>query len=589
LRPDDPEPLYWLGHVGFALRGDDGEWIARRGLDRVLAIDPDYRDAWGLWLQLFRDDDDRRRAVAALARHAGERACDLRRALMLAELRGYAEARTILWSLVRERPDDVASRALLAQVLFEDGRDTEGAAAYEAALALADVDTAEVLWHQVRGIASPGERVAWGSTPPDARAASLRLFWARRRPDVRAEDNGRLGEHFRRMAEARRSFGLQHPNSLWHHSARYRSVVAGSSAQSPEGRAARRGLAAETRDWCEPNVTPPDGYWMAPAPDDPARANESANLEDRLDDRGRIFLRHGRPDATFILSGRGGEPPPGEVWCYRRGAEVFRVSFVRRSSGYLLGGEALATPVRPGEYASTAALLATDEPSPRAPLLSFSFWTAAFRGADARRTEVVLFLDSLDGAAELVNGAGQRAARDLRERAPLRLTAAPGRYALLIDGARGSSIGRYRGSITLPDHGGNALSISGILVADGDVPPVRDTMIARAPARLVLRAGAPIRVYAEVYGLGRRDGVARYEARYRVERTDGGLLRVSGQQARGTTIAFRRDRPFEPRAIETVVIDPGRLPRGRYRLVLEIADEVRERSASSASREFELR
>lgn len=589
LRPGDPEPHYWLGHVGFALRGDDGEWIARRGLDRVLELNPDFRDAWALWLQLYRDDDDRRRAVAVLARRAGDYRNDLRRAQLLIELGDQAAAEPLLRSLVRERQDDVAPRALLARTLFAARRDDEGAAEYEAALRLAATDTADVLWRQVRGIASPAERSAWAATPPQERPAFLRLFWSRRRPDLQQPVNTRIGEHFRRTAEVARAFDLQHPNSLWFHSARYRAFTAGASAQSPEGSGARRGLSAEAGDWCAPNVTPPPDAWAATADADPRTPDESVNLEDRLDDRGRIFLRHGRPDGTFVVPGREGRPPLGEIWCYRRGADVFRVSFIPGGSWYLLGGAPRVTPVRSGEGASAAALLATDAPSPRGPLLPFSFWTAAFKGQGPRQTELVLILDPLSGVAELVDGAGVTAARAAGNRVPLRLSATPGRYALLIDGTRGDSVGLYRGTIAVPDHDGEALSVSGLLIAEGAVPPDRDAILARAPTDLRLPAGRPMRLYAEVYGLGQRDNGAHYEARYRVERTDGGFLRGGGRRERVTTIAFRREVPYTPRVVETLVLDPDRLPRGRYRLVLEIADEVHDRTASSASIEFELR
>ncbi len=53
--------------MGLALRGDDGEIVARRGLTRVLALEPAYRDAWTLWLGLYRGAGERRDAVAALA------------------------------------------------------------------------------------------------------------------------------------------------------------------------------------------------------------------------------------------------------------------------------------------------------------------------------------------------------------------------------------------------------------------------------------------------------------------------------------------------------------------------------------------
>jgi hypothetical protein len=160
---------------------------------------------------------------------------------------------------------------------------------------------------------------------------------------------------------------------------------------------------------------------------------------------------------------------------------------------------------------------------------------------------------------------------------------------LAVNGALGQRTGRYRGSVTLPDFAGETLAISSVLVSPGDVPPARDSLVARARPGLLLNADRPMRFYAELYGLGRRGGVERYEARYRFERTDGGFLLIGGRRERVSTITFERERPFEPRTVETLVVDPGRLPRGRYRLVLEIADAARGMSVVSAALEFRLR
>lgn len=214
LDPDDPEPFYWLGQVGFALRGDDGEDISRRGLVRVLAIEPQYRDAWDLWTRLYRGPSERRAAIAALARHAGEPTPDLRRSQLLIETEAYRDAEPLLAALVARAPHDPAPRALLAQLLCETGRDAEAASVYAAALARAPADTALVLWRQVRGIASPAERRAWERTPPEDRTAFFRRFWAYREPDLGTPLNERVGEHFRRVRQARRLFALLHPSKM---------------------------------------------------------------------------------------------------------------------------------------------------------------------------------------------------------------------------------------------------------------------------------------------------------------------------------------------------------------------------------------
>src|SRR4051812_4558500 len=51
LAPNDPEPLYWQMKVGFYLRGDDGEIVAREALLALFAVTPNYLDTW----ERFRD------------------------------------------------------------------------------------------------------------------------------------------------------------------------------------------------------------------------------------------------------------------------------------------------------------------------------------------------------------------------------------------------------------------------------------------------------------------------------------------------------------------------------------------------------
>ncbi|HWO89273.1 MAG TPA: GWxTD domain-containing protein, partial [Gemmatimonadales bacterium] len=210
LDPANPEPFYWIGRTGLALGGDDGEMMSRPALLEVLRLQPDYRDAWELWLRLYRGDAERRDAVEALEAHAGSAGADLKRSQLLLELRDYPRA-----------------LALLARALFESGADSAGARTYELALRLAHLDTDSVLWKQVRGIATPREREEYLRIGPGEREDFLRLFWARRDPHLASPLNERMGEHFRRMAEARRQFALLHPNARYHRSRLWRALAGG--------------------------------------------------------------------------------------------------------------------------------------------------------------------------------------------------------------------------------------------------------------------------------------------------------------------------------------------------------------------------
>ncbi len=578
LDSTDPAPSYYRSLVGLRLGGDDGEALARRALLRVLALDPHYRDAWPLWEGLYRGDGDREAMIAVLGRHAGDAACDLWRAGLLVELRRYDAAEPLLDSLCGAAPDDPAPRAWLARALYEQGRDSAAAPVYDAALRRAAADTAQVLWRQLRGIASPRERASWAALRPDQRPGFLRLFWDGRNPDLRDRVNARVGEHFRRLVLARRAFTLLHPLSRWNHSRLWRTLMGGLGV--PPGEAAELdAVRAGLGQMRQPRVADAAvAAGAAPRLDDTAQ--QTVNLEDMLDDRGRILVRYGLPQRRQVWSG------DAETWWYDLPEGHFQVTFVRRTADD--GGDEVVTPVVAAEAEAARYLLATDRPDKPATLEAF-FWPAAFRGAISDSTDLTLFPDSVSALAVLYDAAGREAARDSAPPgAPLRLVAAPGSYLLAVDAARGGAAGRYRGPLTVPWFPPDSLTISSLLIASGAVAPSRAALEAAAPGALRLPAGQPLRVYAELYGLDAAAGVARYDAVYRFERTTRGWLGALSRH-RVVTITFRRTVPAADPALESLVIDPGRLPRGHYRLVLEIRDAVRGATAESGTLDFDLR
>ncbi len=562
LEPGNPEPFYYLGKVGIALRGDDGEWVARRGLTRVLALEPEYRDAWTLWSGLYRSEEERRAGIAALERHAGERSPDLWRSQLLIEQGTYDAARPLLDSLVGRSPEDPAPLALLAQLLYEMGLDGAAEPVYDAAVARAAADTGDMLWRQARSTATPAERKAYQQAPRIARPAFFRRFWAFRRPDLDAPLNTRIGEHFRRLREARLDFPLLHPNATLLHPARGRTTPRfGAGVPGCLWEIVRYGTGAR----------PP--YADAARPE---RSDEAIQLEDGLDDRGRILVRHGKPDER-IACGLG-----SETWRYRLREGLLQVTFSRSTGLELESGDALVTVVAPGEAAAARWLLATDRPDGPA-ILDFAFWTAAFRGATRWQTELVVRPDSLAAIAVLLDATGGEVVRDSARGDALRLAAPAGRYFLALDALRGDSAGRYRSGVTLPSFSGDSLGVSDLLATDRDAPPDREAMIAAAPPRLRFAREQPLRVYAEVYGLAILDGRSRYEAEYRFEPAG------RGAGGRRTAVRFHREQPAQSVTIESLVVDPGRLPPGRYRLWLEVRDGTLVRRAASARLEFELR
>lgn len=539
---------------------------------RLVALQPDYRDAWPRWTSLYRADDERAAMAAALAGHAGTFPADLWRAQLLVELRRFAVAEPLLDSLTASRPSDPTPWAYLARAEFEQGRDGDGARDYDAALARAADDTGDVLWRQVRSIAAPDERAAWTALPPAGRQGFLRVFWELRNPRLRDSVNTRIGEHFRRLAEARRLFALLHPESRWNHSRAWRTLHGGLGVADSAQLGDVRAEIYTTRLPRAADLSVVAG--AAPRTDDTTQ--QTVNLEDDLDDRGRLFVRYGEPDERYVWS------TAEETWRYNLAQGQMEVTFTRRG-----GGDQVVTPVVAHEAEAAEYLLRTDRSS--VPVsLSFAFWPAEFRRGTGQTTDLLLFPDRVAATAVLYDGAGREAARDSATGRALHLAAPPGLYVLAVDAQRGSEAGRFRGSLALTRFTADSLAVSGLLLAPGETPPSRPLLEAAAPASLQLPAERAVRIYAEVYGLAADGGQMRYDAVYRFARTGGGLLSFLSRD-RVTSIGFRRTVPADDPAIETLVVDPGRLPRGHYLLTLEIRDGGRGARAASATLEFDLR
>jgi len=92
------------------------------------------------------------------------------------------------------------------------------------------------------------------------------------------------------------------------------------------------------------------------------------------------------------------------------------------------------------------------------------------------------------------------------------------------------------------------------------------------PAELVYPAGRSVSAYAELYGLTRdRDGRARYRVRYSFAPLRSALARLLGG-ATPVVFEFDREGAWLGATPERLVIEPGRLPPGRYRVTLAVTD-----------------
>jgi GWxTD domain-containing protein len=237
LAPTNPEPLYWQMKVGFYLGSDEGDVLAREAILGILALDPDYEDAWERFGTLYRNPQIWRRADRALARYPDQVVAMERRAEVAIALEAPLRADSLLAEVLRRRGPYLPAYLARAEASFDAGRDSAGYAWYDSALAYADVDSTGAMWDAVWMIATPEEVGAHDATPPGERRRFFERFWTTRDPNLLTAGNERIAEHFRRFAYARRFFRLLHPMNLYHRSPRYRALIAAGQRDFLEARA----------------------------------------------------------------------------------------------------------------------------------------------------------------------------------------------------------------------------------------------------------------------------------------------------------------------------------------------------------------
>ncbi|NIM48915.1 MAG: tetratricopeptide repeat protein [Gemmatimonadales bacterium] len=582
LDPSTPEPRYWQAQVGLHLGGADGERMIRDALYHSWELDPAYRDTWDIWQQIYRNKGHIRRAVSILSRHAGNAKADLRRAHLLIELGENDAAEAILADLIAAGRDDASVWALRAQGALEAGDTAVGLAHYERALARSGDDPLRLLWKQVEPIASPEEDSVYAATPSSEREGFFQAFWARREPDLTTAPNERIVEHFTRLRRARHLYRLLHPQSIFHRSPERRTLVAvmaprvlkavrefshplagpvpGRSRFEDEIQAA--GLGVDVRD--------------VPEPDSLTRYRRLG-----FDGRGLLYLRFGEPRHRLVDIGN------VEVWEYVVHGQPVAITLARASiaarfgeTGALSGGDVVIFPTSKVELHNSAVMLERDETSIEAEL-EVRAWVAAFRGERPGEHLVYMRATPDSGVAAAWDASWTELARD-RGTGPHIFRLAAGEYHLGLDVRSGDRLGRLRGEYSVPSLWTSQLAVSSILAGvTADTAFGRDDIAAAMPGDLRLPAGSPLALYAEIYDLpANADGMATYEVRYAFEPVGRG---------RAVALSFVRQVRAAPSVAERIVVQPGDVPPGRYRIVVTVRDRIIGREVQSTLLNFELR
>jgi tetratricopeptide (TPR) repeat protein len=563
LAPQDPEPLYWQVRVGQYLGSDEGEGVIRESVLKIFALDPDYRDCWSLFEQLYHNAEIWRRADSALGRHPHDLLALERRARIALDLEEPARADSLAALVLAHRGRYVPGFLLRAEAAFDGGKDAAGYAWYDSALDAAILDSTDALWQQVRAIASPAEVARAEGLQPEDRQQFFTTFWGRRDPNLVTPNNERIAEHFRRLMEVRRMFHLLHPSSRFHSSAVARGLAASY-------------LTDTVVTLLHAGVEPLDSISVAsvlfPEPRTAYDGGQHLTVyaREQLSGPGLVWLRHGRPDVweRDVIPGR---LFTAHEWTYDTPQGPITVVFDGIPGPYGPHGDFIVAPPRSGRAArQLLSLLTTDGTSLPASLTARG-WSAFFRSAEAGATDLYVRAAPESAAVVLWDTTGTQVVR-ARGSGVLAVTAPPGLYDLGLDVDSAGQVGRERTRLVLPFFSRSRLSLSSLALAPGDSLSDRERTLSAMPADLVFASGQPLAAYTEVYGLTRgADDRARYHARYTFTPITGVLRRLVGGAA-SVVFEFDRDVEWRGATLERLVIEPGRLPPGRYRVTLSVTD-----------------
>jgi len=564
LDPTNPEPLYWQVRVGRYLKSDEGEGIVRRAILRVFEIAPDYADCWTLFEGLYHDDDIWRRADRALARHPESLVALEHRAHIAIALNEPDRVDSLTDRILARRAPYVPVYLLRAEAAFDNGRDGDGYAWYDSAVAHADIDSTGALWDGIWMIASPAEVARAEATEPEAPAARRRFFqwfWGKRDPNLLTTENERIAEHFRRMAEVRRLFRLLHPYASFHHSPAARALAASYARDRFRATAESATVLDQfspahpvLRDLREYNDT--TGRLSVYA-----RANLSA--------RGLVWLRHGRPDFWDREAGTFFDT---HEWTYHTSEGPLTISFEGIPGALGAHGDYIVSPPLDRHQARQVRTLLTTDRSSLAATLVARGWSAFFRSEAPGFTDFYVRTQPERAAVVLWDTKGAEEQARARGVGLLHVRLHPAAYQMGLDVDSSGVIGRVRQRIRLPAFSTAVPGISSLLLAAGDSLLERQGALGGMPADLEFATGTALSSYAELYGLVRdSDGRARYRVRYTFQPVRALLARLwSG----GSPVVFEFAREAEWRGAltERLVIQPGKLPPGRYRVTLSVTD-----------------
>jgi len=586
LGPNDPAPLYWQTKVGFYLRSEDGDRIARDALLQLFAVAPDYLDAWSRFHDVYQDASIWRRAERALARHGDDPTALEHRAELWIALADGRRADSLLAIAVARRAPTVKTYLLRSEASFLAANARAGYAWHDSAVAHANQDASEALWDEAWTIASPAEETRYNALEPGEMQAFFERFWSERDPNLLTSENERVREHYQRRSEARRVYRLLWPQRMAYHSKAARALKGWELREELAKLAIMApGASGPSSDLFAARARAAQLKWPAT---DLADTGMGLAFHAGLTAEGLVFLRHGRPDRQapcitdllrpYTLAIGCNSFLTQETWLYLTPTGPVSISFW--DNEYFL-------PTSQEQLRSTRVALRTDRTTLPAPLEARA-WSALFRSSELGLTDVYYRTNGDSAAAVLWDTAGQ--IQPIRASGPglLLLSVPPGLYRLGVDVDSAGKLGRWRSEVRIPHFSQVDLGLSSLVLAPSAVLLDREAALRGMPVDLEYPAAAPLASYVEIYGLtADRDGRSRYHVRYAfapVQSLVGKLL------SNARSVVFEFDRETESSmSHEKLVIEPDRVPAGRYRVTVAVTDLVRNVKSESATLDIVIR
>jgi hypothetical protein len=488
-----------------------------------------------------------------------------------------------------------------ARLLFHRGRDAEGTGSYfrglEAVRSEADL---ELFWRDLGPLIQETDRELAELGTLGGKAAFIRGFWEARDPLPFSDANERLAEQYRRIREARKRYLWKKP--LAKEKAigdRLNDLGRASFDTRLEGRSLDDRGAIYLRhgepDWKSLELVLATGegggeYWRYDRPGLPGgrlqfhfermngpmgRGNDAVYSITPTTEMGVANLRAGRAGRQDLENNFLGLET--DSYAYDYGKLVFPVAVSGATFRSLQS--AARTDLLLAVGVPLASIRAFEGMGPTQLIQQLKLYDTDYR-------EELLRVDTL----RLTGGEGDAGALV----GAFQIVSYPGerRYAVQVDGGGSRALGLQRGQMIFPSYAKRGLQLSDVLFASRVSPASADPEAPRREGyamRPLLNQGLdrrqPLHLYYEIYDVETgADGRARYRVEYRVspeapiapgllERIFGEGAGAAAREAGEVAVAFEKERPGPAERIgETISLDLGELPPGRYRVALSVRD-----------------